>query len=76
MLFPGTFVHEVRFPETEVPNVETTYMCMLFEFPSYDDFHIIASTPYLDNEDVMHHILIYGCDRESKYNPESNAPVI
>ena len=42
-------------------------MCMLFEFPSQDDFHIVATTPYLDNEDIMHHIIIYGCDPESKW---------
>ena len=64
-LIPGTFPHTIRIPETNVPAKETTYICMLFEFPSHDDFHLVATEPHIDTVDIMHHIIIYGCDPSS-----------
>lgn len=67
LYIPGTFSYIINIPETPVPAKETTYICMLFEFPTTDDFHLVAHTPALNNIDVMHHIIVYGCDPESKY---------
>ena len=50
-------------PEQPVPAVETTYTCMSFEFPTDQEYHMVANQPYIDNIDVMHHILLYGCAR-------------
>ncbi|XP_048748779.1 tyramine beta-hydroxylase-like [Ostrea edulis] len=52
----------LRYPETAVPNLETNYFCMTFELPQDGDYHMIATQPYIDNEYIMHHILLYGCD--------------
>ena len=52
----------LRFPPTQVPNLETNYFCMTFELPQDGDYHMIATKPFIDNEYVMHHILLYGCD--------------
>ncbi|KAK3089057.1 hypothetical protein FSP39_000478 [Pinctada imbricata] len=52
----------LRFPETPVPAVETTYLCMTFDLPNDTDYHLIATQPIINNEYVMHHILLYGCD--------------
>jgi len=41
-------------------------MCMTFEFPTTSESHMVASEAIIDNIDVMHHILIYGCSN-SKY---------
>ena len=57
----------VRFPETPVPAVETSYMCMIFDLPSDRDYHLMAYEPVIDNEHVMHHILLYGCDPDGMY---------
>ncbi|XP_060084217.1 tyramine beta-hydroxylase-like [Ylistrum balloti] len=56
----------VRFPETEVPSTATNYYCMLFELPSDDDYHMVATVPFIDNEEVMHHMILFGCDETNK----------
>lgn len=54
-----------RFPKTPVPAEETTYMCAVFDFPERDgDFHMIATSPVLDNRQVMHHAVVFGCKGE------------
>ncbi|KAH3792378.1 uncharacterized protein LOC127837211 isoform X9 [Dreissena polymorpha] len=52
---------EYRLPETAVPDKETTYMCMNIQLPVDKTYHMIASEPIIDNIDVMHHVIIYGC---------------
>ena len=56
----------LQFPETEVPAKETNYYCMLFDLPADQDYHIVGDQPFVDNLEVMHHILVYGCDVISK----------
>ncbi|XP_071097544.1 dopamine beta-hydroxylase-like [Haliotis cracherodii] len=65
---PDTLNVTLQFPRTAVPAKETTYMCMVFDMPSDVDHHLIGYKPYIDNDNVMHHILIYGCD-------DSDAPL-
>ncbi|KAH3792917.1 hypothetical protein DPMN_146418 [Dreissena polymorpha] len=55
-----------RFPATNVPAQETTYMCMNIELPEDKAYHMIAFEPIIDNIEVMHHILVYGCPGLSK----------
>ncbi|XP_048751456.2 DBH-like monooxygenase protein 2 [Ostrea edulis] len=52
----------LRYPPTPVPSLETNYFCMIFELPRDGDYHMIATEPYIDNEYVMHHILLFGCE--------------
>ena len=47
---------------TEVPAQETTYMCQLVKLPDDQEYHIIGTIPKIDNLQVAHHILLYGCD--------------
>ncbi|OWF46130.1 tyramine beta-hydroxylase-like [Mizuhopecten yessoensis] len=63
----------VRFPMTAVPANETNYYCMLFELPTDEDYHMVATTPYIDNEEVMHHIILFGCDETD--SPITDVPV-
>ncbi|XP_041368429.1 uncharacterized protein LOC121382865 [Gigantopelta aegis] len=51
----------LRYPPTKVPPTETNYMCMNFDLPKDDDYHVIATMPFINNTDVMHHIILYGC---------------
>eukprot|EP00794_Sanderia_malayensis_P011061 gene11061-12229_t len=62
----GVKTIDVRFPKWKVPAQETTYMCKTFELPSDQDYHIVASDPILDNRNVIHHMIIYGCDGDKK----------
>ncbi|WAR31781.1 DOPO-like protein [Mya arenaria] len=65
---------DIRFPETPVPAQETTYMCMAFELPSDKPYHLIASNPIIDNREVMHHIIVYGCSGMDTAPRELNKP--
>ncbi|KAL3870612.1 hypothetical protein ACJMK2_038660 [Sinanodonta woodiana] len=61
-----TMKHEIRIPETSVPAKVTTYMCMVFDLPKNGDFHLIAFEALQDNLNVLHHIIVYGCDNKSE----------
>jgi len=52
-----------RFPPTEVPAEVTSYLCMFFylDIPEGTSEHLIAYEPIVDNEEVMHHSVMYGC---------------
>lgn len=55
----------MRFPTTPVPSDDTTYICTVFEFPEPNsDVHMIATTPILDNKQIMHHSVLFGCTGE------------
>ncbi|KAK3598066.1 hypothetical protein CHS0354_037631, partial [Potamilus streckersoni] len=51
----------VRFPVSAVPQKETTYKCMIFDLPQDGDYHLVANKPIIDNVNMMHHIIVYGC---------------
>jgi len=52
-----------RFPSTVVPSRVTSYYCMYFPITNLaaNKEHLIAYEPVIDNTEVMHHILVYGC---------------
>ncbi|KAK3607129.1 hypothetical protein CHS0354_036070 [Potamilus streckersoni] len=58
---PDTMNVTVRLPVTTVPANATTYMCMTFDLPSDKEYHLIAFEPVIDNANIMHHILLIGC---------------
>ncbi|KAL4218663.1 hypothetical protein ACF0H5_021252 [Mactra antiquata] len=66
-----TFNFTVRMPKgTPVEARETIYKCVTFDFPQTGDFHLVANEPIIDNVDVMHHTIIFGCSgTETKYPP-------
>ena len=39
----------------------------MFEVPTEDAAHIIAAEPIIDNVNVIHHIIIWGC--QDDYEP-------
>ncbi|XP_069138147.1 dopamine beta-hydroxylase-like [Argopecten irradians] len=62
----------VRYPSTQVPAEETTYMCMNFALPADRDYHVIADKGLIDNAFVMHHLLIYACSPEVELSELAN----
>jgi hypothetical protein len=40
----------------------TQYLCQVFNFPSNTDYQVLKFHPYIENANVVHHILLYGCD--------------
>ena len=40
------------------------------EFPADTDYHVVAFTPHIDNDNVVHHMFVFGCRDDSEYqNP-------
>ena len=62
---------ELKFPRTAIPAEETSYFCDFIPLQLPDNgaaYHVIAYEPIIDNVQVMHHTLVYGCrDNESKF---------
>ncbi len=60
---------DVTIPLTDVPTDDTTYSCMVMDVPQgHDmDFHIIATSPKIDNIDLVHHAKIFGCPDDGKF---------
>ncbi|XP_048241452.1 uncharacterized protein LOC124142783 [Haliotis rufescens] len=56
----------LRFPPTRVPPTQTNYYCMGFDVSNYidisQDYHLIATKPEINNTNVMHHSILYGCN--------------
>ena len=52
---------------TPVPAKETTYMCQLVKLPDDKEYHIIGTKSKIDNLQVAHHIIIYGCEDAGKF---------
>ncbi|XP_067661007.1 DBH-like monooxygenase protein 1 [Haliotis asinina] len=71
---PDTQNLTLRFPRTQVPAQETTYKCMLFDVPQDQDYHVVAIKPYIDNDNVMHHILLYGCGEFDETDAHPSGP--
>ena len=60
----GVIEKTFRMKPNKIPPKETTFQCQYFELPSDQDYHLIASKPYIDNANIMHHIVVYGCGDE------------
>ncbi|XP_055861079.1 DBH-like monooxygenase protein 2 homolog [Biomphalaria glabrata] len=62
----------LRLPSgSKVPAKETTYICQMFNLEnmtSPGDYHMVAVEPILDNTNVIHHMVLFGCS--------DNAPVV
>lgn len=58
---------KVTLDQTNVPAQETTYICQHFKIPTDKDYHVIAYKPEIDNNIVMHHILLFGCKSGGNY---------
>ncbi|XP_059157023.1 dopamine beta-hydroxylase-like [Physella acuta] len=59
----------VQLPKgSHVPVKETTYMCKIFDLEKMmppDDYHMVAVEPVIDNVNVLHHMVLFGCkDKE------------
>ncbi|XP_048241437.1 uncharacterized protein LOC124142797 [Haliotis rufescens] len=59
----------LRYPPTRVPPTETNYYCMPFDVSKYidmsQDYHLIATKPEINNTNVMHHIVLFGCNDDA-----------
>jgi len=76
---PTTQSIELRFPNTSVPSKFTTYICLGFLLPNDTDYQIIGMRPIIDNANILHHGVLYGCDRpvtEQEIQSPSECPML
>lgn len=69
----GVQTLDIRLPQTRVPNTDTNYYCMLEDLPRDQEYHLTATTPIINNSEIVHHMLLFGCT-QSKTN-YSNIPM-
>ena len=49
-------------PDSEVPAQKTTYVCVNYDMPTDDSYHMVATSPIIHNKNVVHHMVLFGCD--------------
>ncbi|ESO98732.1 hypothetical protein LOTGIDRAFT_158680 [Lottia gigantea] len=59
----------VQFPESKIPPRETTYICVIFDLPQDNDYHLIATKPLIDNTNIVHHAVLFGCEDDVELEP-------
>nr|KAG5700456.1 hypothetical protein BaRGS_013943 [Batillaria attramentaria] len=60
----------LRIPRTKVPAQDTTYVCYVIDVPDDQEYHLIATKPYIDNPNVMHHMGLMTCGDHAPETPE------
>ncbi|XP_060600292.1 dopamine beta-hydroxylase-like [Ruditapes philippinarum] len=65
---PGMKKKDLRFPQTPIPGVDTSYTCMVYDLPTDGDFHLASTTPIINNTDIVHHMILFGCDFPENFN--------
>ncbi|KAI9347717.1 PHM/PNGase F domain-containing protein [Obelidium mucronatum] len=51
---------EIRFPNVTVPSQMTSYLCVHFEVPSDQKYHVVEFEGIVTTS-VVHHMIMYGC---------------
>ncbi|XP_063420670.1 DBH-like monooxygenase protein 1 [Mytilus trossulus] len=64
VIVEGILRTSLRIPATSIPSKQTSYYCMLFRLPRNDTFHLVGTKPIIDNKDITHHILLFGCNEQ------------
>lgn len=65
---------DLRFQKHTLPATETNYYCQYFDLPSTQDYHIVADEGLIDNRNVLHHMILYGCPDDYKSSPTDDYP--
>ncbi|XP_060562497.1 dopamine beta-hydroxylase-like [Ruditapes philippinarum] len=59
-----TNVIDLRLPYVRVPETKTYYVCQQFEVKDDIPYHVTRFEPIINNTDIIHHMLVFGCDFE------------
>lgn len=70
---PGAHRLDIRLPRLHVPAKENSYICLEYDLPDNDDFHLTAGVPIIDNHITMGGIMVFACEA-STYTPASKHP--
>ncbi|XP_066466871.1 dopamine beta-hydroxylase [Tiliqua scincoides] len=72
-----TMTMEIRAPNVDIPNQETTYWCYITELPDgFAKHHIIKYEPEITkgNEALVHHMEVFQCAAQFETLPHYNGP--
>jgi len=56
---PNTVDITYNYAEFVVPNMSTNYICKSFYLSNDTDYHVIAFEPLKDNQEMLHHMILY-----------------
>jgi dopamine beta-monooxygenase len=56
----------LRIPETEVQQHGSKYMCTHLHAPMEGNYHVVAVEPLINNTEVVHHIILFGCHKTGR----------
>ncbi|XP_060578464.1 dopamine beta-hydroxylase-like, partial [Ruditapes philippinarum] len=59
-----TNVIDLRLPYVRVPETKTYYVCQQFEVKDDKPYHVIRFEPIINNTEIIHHMLVFGCEFE------------
>jgi len=70
---PDIYYHDLKIPRTEIPLLDTQYYCKMFDINKMIStqlrtsnygatYHAIGFEPLVDNEKVLHHMVVYNCN--------------
>jgi len=62
LYFADTVNLTLTLDETNVPTEQNGHICQTFDIPSDKDYHLFATQPIIDNQNVIHHMFLYGCE--------------
>ncbi|XP_062607315.1 dopamine beta-hydroxylase-like isoform X2 [Saccostrea cucullata] len=60
---PDIRILDIRLKPQSVPPKLTTYACQQFQVLENETFQAVAFEPLIGNEGVVHHMLLFGCER-------------
>ncbi|NP_001191657.1 dopamine beta hydroxylase-like protein precursor [Aplysia californica] len=69
-----TVKKELKLVRSPVPASETTYFCQVFDLDLDRDMHMVATEPMIDASQVVHHILMFGCDPRDTLDSRLKSP--
>lgn len=58
---------DIRLPRLHVPAKENSYICLEYDLPDNDDFHLTAGVPIIDNHITMGGIMVFACGNYSSH---------
>ncbi|CAG5121431.1 unnamed protein product [Candidula unifasciata] len=64
---------DIRLTKTKVPPILTSYVCQAQPIPLAMDvaYHAVAFEPIIENKDVVHHMLLFGCEKSVSEDPHA-----
>uniref|UniRef100_A0A2C9K4P5 Uncharacterized protein n=1 Tax=Biomphalaria glabrata TaxID=6526 RepID=A0A2C9K4P5_BIOGL len=61
-------------PNLIIPPTVTNDLCLTFDLPDDQDYHMVAYEAIIDTPNIVHHMDMYGCEKDENFILESPKP--